>query len=66
MSETTDATREAWRVEREIRARVTAEITAAVRAIETGKGSEQYQHGRDTMRDDVLLAIDSLTPGVEW
>lgn len=66
MSETTEATREAWRVERQIRARVTAEIAAAVKAIETGKGSKHYQHGRDTMREDVLLAIDSLTPGVEW
>lgn len=43
-----------------------SQLAAAVKAIETGNGSKHYQHGRDTMREDVLLAIDSLTPGVEW
>jgi hypothetical protein len=51
---------------KELRTLILAEVAVAVKAIKTGKGSKHYQHGRDTMREDVLLAIDSQTPGVEW
>lgn len=35
-------------------------LTDAIKQVEIGAGSEHYQHGRETMRDDVLSVVQSL------
>lgn len=35
-------------------------LIAAIDAVDIGSGSEHYRHGRETMRDDAISAIQDL------
>lgn len=46
--------------------RVAAVLRSAVAGIEVLGGSEHWKHGRETMRDDALAAIDRMIASEAW